>query len=444
MINFIVNALKIIFLLGFLIFIHEGGHFCVAKLCKIKVKEFAIGFGKIIWQKQGKETKYTLRLIPLGGFCSMEGEDEESDDDRAFSKASVWKRIAIVLAGPIVNIVFGLIVYYILVASVGIQFANPIDDTIINRLTYSGKATGEFIIAILDSVKTLFTVGTSVDQMVGIVGISEIVVKTAGIANYINLMALISISLGITNLLPIPALDGGKILILIIEIIRRKQMKIETEAKIQMIGFSILLALSLIVTYNDIIRIKERVLQMKKRNRKTKVTRNQKGISLIALTTTILVLAIVTSIVIYNAKDVIEVREYKKLESDIEVLENKVNMYYLNYKKIPVLEKDSFPVIYNGDMEFLGQKRENDNDNYYILNLRLIDGITLNFGGGFYNIKNTDNNITDRNNNVITDIYIINEQSHRIYYVQGIQVDETIYYTIGTDANVPMINEEIE
>ena len=241
--------------LMFLIFIHEGGHFCIAKLCKIKVKEFAIGFGKIIWQKQGNETKYTLRLIPLGGFCSMEGEDEESDDDRAFSKASVWKRMAIVLAGPIVNIVFGLVVYYILVASIGIQFANPADDTVINRLTYSGKATGEFIIAILDSVKTLFTGGTSVDQMVGIVGISEIVVKTAGIANYINLMALISISLGITNLLPIPALDGGKILILIIEIIRRKQMKIETEAKIQMIGFSILLALSLIVTYNDIIRI---------------------------------------------------------------------------------------------------------------------------------------------------------------------------------------------
>ena len=243
------------FLLGFLILIHEGGHCIVAKLCKVKVNEFAIGFGKVIWQKQGKETKYSIRLIPLGGFCSMEGETEESDVEGSFSKANVWKRIAIVLAGPIVNIVFGLIVYYILVASVGIQFANPIDDTIINRLTYSGKATGEFIIAILDSIKTLFTGGASVDQMVGIVGISEIVVKTAGIANYINLMALISISLGITNLLPIPALDGGKILILIIEIIRRKQMKIETEAKIQMIGFSILLALSLIVTYNDIIRI---------------------------------------------------------------------------------------------------------------------------------------------------------------------------------------------
>ena len=251
----ILNAIKIIFLLGFLVFIHEGGHFLVAKLCKVKVNEFAIGFGKVIWQKQGKETKYTLRLIPLGGFCSMEGEDEESDDDRAFSKASVWKRMAIVFAGPVVNIVFGLLVYYILVASIGIQFANPIDDTISNRIIYSGKATWEFIVSIFDSVNTLFTGGTSVDQMVGIVGISEIVVKTSGIANYINLMALISISLGITNLLPIPALDGGKILILIIEVIRRKQMKVETEAKIQMIGFSILLALSLIVTYNDIIRI---------------------------------------------------------------------------------------------------------------------------------------------------------------------------------------------
>ena len=255
MINFIINAIKIIFLLGFLIFIHEGGHFCIAKLCKIKVNEFAIGFGKILWQKQGKETKYSIRMIPLGGFCSMEGEDEESNDERAFSKVSVWKRMAVVLAGPTVNILFGLIVYFILVATIGIQFANPANDTFVNRIIYSGKATGEFILAIFDSLKTLFTGGASVDQMVGIVGISEIVVKTTGIANYINLMALISISLGVTNLLPIPALDGGKILILIIEIFRRKQMKVETEAKIQMIGFSLLLALSLIVTYNDIIRI---------------------------------------------------------------------------------------------------------------------------------------------------------------------------------------------
>ena len=255
MISFIINVIKIIFLLGFLIFIHEGGHFLVAKLCKVKVKEFSIGFGKIIWQKQKKETKYTLRLIPLGGFCNMEGESEESDDEGSFSKASVWKRMAIVFAGPIINILFGILVYFILISTVGIQFVDPTRDTFINRIIYGGKATGEFILSILESVKILFTGGLSTDQMVGIVGISEVVVQTSGIANYIYLLGVISVSLGVTNLLPIPALDGGKLVILLIELIRRKPMKLETEAKIQLIGFSILMALTIFVTYNDIIRI---------------------------------------------------------------------------------------------------------------------------------------------------------------------------------------------
>lgn len=255
MISFIINVIKIIFLLGFLIFIHEGGHFIVAKLCKVKVKEFSIGFGKIIWQKQKKETKYTLRLIPLGGFCNMEGESEESDDEGSFSKASVWKRMAIILAGATVNILFGILVYFLIVSTVAIQFMDPAKDTIFNRIYYGAKNTGVFIISIFESIKTLFAGGIATDQMVGIVGISEVVVKTAGIINYIYLLAVISVSLGVTNLLPIPALDGGKILILIIEIIRGKPMKVETEAKIQLIGFSIIFALFLLVTYNDILRI---------------------------------------------------------------------------------------------------------------------------------------------------------------------------------------------
>ena len=101
----------------------------------------------------------------------------------------------------------------------------------------------------------LITGGIQTDQMVGIVGISEVVVKTNGIINYLHLLSVISVSLGVTNLLPIPALDGGKILILLIEIIRRKPMKLETEAKIQLLGFSILMALTIFVTYNDILRI---------------------------------------------------------------------------------------------------------------------------------------------------------------------------------------------
>ena len=318
MISFILSAIKIIFLLGFLIFIHELGHFTVAKLCKVRVNEFAIGFGPAIWKKQGKQTKYALRLIPLGGFVSMEGEEERSEESGSFSKASIPKRIAIVAAGAIVNIIFAIIVYFLLIANSGTYITNEIvsttegypaqqiglqsgdkiieannkkidnlydlnkaiqentesinlkidregtileynivpkqiaeqqgerwylgvnlkraEDTIGNRCLNAAMSTKEFVFSIVDNLKQLFT---------GNVGIKE----------FLYMMALISISLGVTNLLPIPALDGGKILILIIEAIRRKPLKEQTEINIQLLGFSILIVLSLYVTYNDIIRI---------------------------------------------------------------------------------------------------------------------------------------------------------------------------------------------
>lgn len=255
MITGIINAIKIIFLLGFLVIIHESGHFLIAKLCKVKVNEFAIGFGKAIWKKQGKETLYSLRIIPLGGFVQMEGESEDSDDQRAFTNVSIPKRIAIVSAGAIVNILFGIIVYFLLVSTVGLQFVDPSKDTILNRIYYGGINTGEFILSIFDSIKMLFTNGVSVEQMTGPVGISQIVVQATGFANYFYVLAVISVSLGVTNLLPIPALDGGKIVLLIIEAIRRKKITLETEAKLTLLGFSLLIALSLYVTYHDVIRI---------------------------------------------------------------------------------------------------------------------------------------------------------------------------------------------
>ena len=255
MFSFILNAIKIIFLLGFLIIIHEGGHFLVAKLCKVKVNEFSIGFGKTIWKKQGKETLYSLRLIPLGGFVQMEGENEESKDQRAFSNVSVPKRIAIVSAGAIVNIVFGILVYFILVSTVGLEFVDPAKDTFLNRIYYGGIQTKEFVLSLFESVKMLFTNGLSADQMTGPVGISQIVVQTTTVSNYIYILALISVSLGITNLLPIPALDGGKNVLLIIEAVTRKKIKVETEAVITMIGFVLIIGLALFVTYHDVIRI---------------------------------------------------------------------------------------------------------------------------------------------------------------------------------------------
>lgn len=129
------------------------------------------------------------------------------------------------------------------------------EDTFINYIIYGGIETKEFVFSIINNIKMIFTGGVSVDQMMGPVGISEVVAKTNGIKEFIYMLALISLSLGVTNLLPIPALDGGKILILLIEAIRRKPLNEKTEINIQLIGFSILIALSLYITYNDILRI---------------------------------------------------------------------------------------------------------------------------------------------------------------------------------------------
>lgn len=240
--GFLISAIKIIFLLGFLVFIHESGHFLVAKLCKIRVNEFAIGFGPTIWKKQGKVTKYALRLIPLGGFVSMEGEDERSTKEGSFSEASVLKRIAIVLAGGLVNIIFAIIVFWLLSAYY-VGFVNAFYNV------------GYYLKSVFESIIQLFTGNVTVDQMMGPVGISSVVSQTSGIADFIYILSVISLSLGVTNLLPFPPLDGGKVVLLIIEGIRRKPFSQKFELALQSVGFLILIMLSVFVTYNDILRL---------------------------------------------------------------------------------------------------------------------------------------------------------------------------------------------
>ena len=420
MISFIITIFKVVFLLGFLIFIHEGGHFIVAKLCKIRVNEFAIGFGPTIWKKQGKQTKYALRLIPLGGFVSLEGEDERSEQEGSFSTASIPKRMAIIVAGGLVNIIFGIIVYFILMSSIGnntslviqstipnyaaeqsgilnddeiikinnkkvnvkadidkilancngetlkvtvkrnqnqeeidvqptklpykntgIYLKNTSDDegstkiitvekgssaekyglkandkivkindievknrqdivNIINKeeinelkftierggetldikvipdtlyhyylgiqfkkvensfgnnVYYALFSTRDFIFSIADNIKMLFTGNVGLDQMMGPVGISEAVASTKGVEDFVYLLALISLSLGVTNLLPFPALDGGKFVLLLLEAIRGKKLKEQTEINLQLLGFAILMMLAVYITFNDVMRI---------------------------------------------------------------------------------------------------------------------------------------------------------------------------------------------
>lgn len=333
--SFLVNALKIIFLLGFLIFIHEGGHFLAAKFFKVKVEKFSIGFGPKIFSKQGKETTYSISLIPFGGYVQMAGEMERSNEEGAFNNAKLLHRIAIVASGPIINIIFGIVVYFILIASTGLYASTIIEEIIPEAASnVSSLQTGDEIIQIDDkkirlksdidkalegnngeevsiivlrngeeisikvtpteysegvyvlgikvkaleasfkdrmyvafwkttdftcsigqSLVMLFTGKVGVDQMAGPIGISSIVAESKGIYNFIYLLCLISMSLGVTNLLPIPALDGGRLLLLIIEGIRGKALEEELELKIQSLGFTLLILFSLYVSYNDILRL---------------------------------------------------------------------------------------------------------------------------------------------------------------------------------------------
>lgn len=241
--GFIITALKIIIILGFLVLIHEAGHFLVARLCKIKVNEFSIGFGPLIWSKKTEKIKYSLRLIPLGGYVNMLGEEERSEEEGSFSKASIPKRIAVVAAGGLVNIIFAILLYIVLIAIVTGNLGTAI------------SSTGNFIMSMVESIKLLFTGGVTVDNLMGPIGISEVVAQTSSIIDFLYIMAIISMSLGVTNLLPFPPLDGGKILIYIIEAIRRKPLKEDFELKLQMAGFLLLITLSVYVAFNDVGRI---------------------------------------------------------------------------------------------------------------------------------------------------------------------------------------------
>lgn len=126
---------------------------------------------------------------------------------------------------------------------------------IYGNIAIAGEATLKFGGALIQSIKMIFTGNIGVNDLTGPIGISELVSQTTGIKEYFYMISMVSVSLGITNLLPIPALDGGKILLLIIEAIRKKPLKEDTEIQIQLIGFSIIIALSIFVTYNDIIRV---------------------------------------------------------------------------------------------------------------------------------------------------------------------------------------------
>lgn len=344
-----------ILIFGIIIATHELGHFLAAKACGVKVLEFAIGMGPAIYKKQGKETLYALRLLPIGGFCAMEGEDEQSEDPRAFSRQSGIKKFFILVAGAGMNFILGLLLIFVLYAQID-SFIPPVLTDFAEGCPYVGEAgflpgdeiykidgervrsrsnfslvlsrnSSEYhdIELIRDGEKVQLSkfhfvpvdytqADGTVVQMYGItfgeqetgaiarlkyawyqaldygrmvrfalvdliggrVGMQDLSgpVGIVGAINDVgqsaesgaesafmltNLAAFIAINIGIMNLLPLPALDGGRVLFLaitwIIEKISRRKLNPKYEGYIHAAGLILLLGLSVIVMYNDIVRI---------------------------------------------------------------------------------------------------------------------------------------------------------------------------------------------
>lgn len=336
------TAIWAIIIFSLLITVHEFGHFITAKKTGITVHEFSIGMGKAIWQTQKNGTVYSLRILPIGGFVKMEGEEGDSDDEGAFCNKSAWKRFIVLFAGAFMNLVTGFVLFVILVsmsspiastrvgevlpdypfATAGIEVGDRIvkiegenystkvniygDISFFKFRNGDGSAnitfersgeyftrhieqkkdaeTGAYIFGFVPASESLGVWGTlknafyqsvftvkmvvesfgmlitgqvPVSDMAGPVGIVKEIGSAAktGILNVLNLAALLSINLGVANLLPIPALDGGRILFLLVEIIRRKPLKAEHEGMIHFIGFALLMMLMVFVTYSDIMRL---------------------------------------------------------------------------------------------------------------------------------------------------------------------------------------------
>lgn len=334
--------LVMVFVFGILIFIHELGHFLTARACGVKIKEFAVGMGPTVfsWRSKKYGTKYGLRALPIGGFVSMEGEDEASDDESAFCNKKVWQRMLITIAGPAMNLALGFILMMSLVLIQGpigsttvAEFEEgslsssqlEVGDTILKvdgTRVYSGnevlyeitnkgyepidilvRRDGEKILlsnvvfptseeegivfGVLDFkvlaedrsfgnlmkqsfTRSISTVKMVIDSLIGLVngrfgleavsgpiGVAEVVgeaAKTDGIT-FLYIVTILTINLGVFNLIPFPALDGGRFLFLIIEGIRRKPINKNVEAYINLVGIVILFAFMIFVSFKDVMKL---------------------------------------------------------------------------------------------------------------------------------------------------------------------------------------------
>ena len=340
-----------------LVLVHEAGHFFVAKKSGVLVEEFSIGMGPLLCSKTIGDTQYSIRALPLGGFCRMLGENGEEEDSRAFHKKNVWARIAIIFMGPMMNFVLGLLlIFFVNATATAITFPEvtavlpetnaaqaglmPGDkivsvnrqsvgtygelylildgcggaplDVVVERdgekvemtIVPSQAEDGRYIIGftpllrtgllapevegyekatvgetLVDSVYTmryyvksvvvgfvrLFTMQAEQNEVTGPIGIVQIMGDTveeglsysilSAVRGLCNISALLSVNLGVINLFPIPAMDGGRLVFLFLEAIRRKPVNPNMEGLIHFAGFVLLMAFMVVVAYQDVARI---------------------------------------------------------------------------------------------------------------------------------------------------------------------------------------------
>ncbi len=335
---------------GLIIMCHEGGHFLVAKLFKVKINEFSMGMGPCIFKRKKGETQYSLRLFPIGGFVAMEGEDSESEDERAFCNKPAWQRFLIVAAGAVVNLIMGFIIVIIMLAFAtgdesgigttqilyfqddavscnygleegdiikkvngknvfslydlslimtsdsdgvfdmtvkrggekvnleGVKFNmaefngkntmvldfifKGVDPTVGNVLRYAPLQTVSLGRMVYMSFFELITGHYGLNDLSGPIGTVAVVAESAqsqsgGIdfETMFLVMALIAVNIGIFNLFPIPALDGGRLLFILIEMIFRRRVPEKYEKWVHAVGLVILLAFVAVISANDIIKL---------------------------------------------------------------------------------------------------------------------------------------------------------------------------------------------
>ena len=348
----ILYILVAILIFGVLIAVHELGHFLAAKACGVTVNEFSIGMGPALWKKQKGETLYALRAIPCGGFCAMEGEDEDSDNPHALYRQGFWVKLVIFAAGAFMNFVTGLVILLILYSGAkafydptitafaggspleaenGLQVGDTLlsidgervymysdvglllglnqdgtfdlvvrrngekvtltdfpmekaeyldqngqpytgygllfgvkEATVGDRLANSWNNALDFVRLVRLSLKMLVTGQAGLRDLSGPVGIVSTMTEVgqssanvaAAIENIAYLAALIAVNLAVMNLLPLPALDGGKIFFMVVNAISmaliKKQIPLKYEDHIHFAGLVLLLALMALVTFSDV------------------------------------------------------------------------------------------------------------------------------------------------------------------------------------------------